>query len=529
MERTLRSGFLASAAQFPERDAVVIGQARLSYRALEQRARRIAATLDRYAPRGEGRLTAVFGHRHPTTFAGIVGALMRGHGYVPLNPMYPSARTRAMLERSGCHALVVDPTALGQLEAVLDGVPARRVVLLPDVDEVSNLRTRWSDHIVLGAADLASSDEFSLGYASENDIAYLLFTSGSTGEPKGVMVAHRNVVPVIDFATARYGIRETDRLSNTFDLTFDLSVFDLFCAWERGACVFVPTPEQKMFPAKYIRQHSLTIWFSVPSTGVLMSRLRMLSPGAYETLRWVLFCGEALPADIVERFLEAAPKARVENLYGPTELTIACTVYRWDPLHSRNECERGLVPIGEPFPGMQARVVDESLRPVPPGEPGELLMAGPQMTPGYWLDPRRTGQVFVVPPGESLVYYRTGDLVRWPKDGPMRYLGRIDNQVKVQGYRVELGEVEAVIREVAGVELAVAVGWPRNASGVDGIVGFVGTASIDAETILEQVRSRLPAYMQPSEIRIVSTFPLNPNGKIDRQALVRELEREKAA
>lgn len=529
MVRTLRSGFLASAARFADRPALALGGVRLTYGELDERARRIAATLDRHAPEGEGRLTAVFGHRHPTAFAGILGALMRGHGYVPLNPAFPTDRSSAMLSRSRCRALIVDPTASDQLEALLDGIEPSMVVLLPDAEDVGMVRARWPHHTVLGAADLAPAAECVLGDAGGDDVAYLLFTSGSTGRPKGVMVAHRNVIPFLDFMCERYGVTEEDRFSNTFDLTFDLSVFDMFCAWERGACLCVPTAQQKAFPGKYVKQHGITIWFSVPSTGVLMSRLKMLKPGAYESLRWALFCGEALPAEVALRFAAAAPGAFVENLYGPTELTIACTLYRWDPERSPAECQLGVVPIGEPYPGMVVRVVDEELREVPRGEAGELLMTGPQMTPGYWEDPERTAQAFVRPPGEDRVFYRTGDRVRWPEGGPLVYLGRVDNQIKIQGYRVELGEIEAVLRAVSGAEVAIAIGWPRTASGADGVVGFVGHPEGDAAAILEAAKARLPAYMQPSAIRLVAGFPLNANGKVDRSALAKRLEEESRA
>lgn len=529
MQRTLRSGFIASAERFPDRDALRIGDTRLSYRELDQRARRVAATLDRHAPDDEGKLTAVLGHRHPTAFAGILGALMRGHGYVPLNPAFPPERSRAMLERSGCRALVVDPSGRAVLEELLEGEGRSMLVLLPDEGDVSALRARWPRHTILGAEGLASADACVLGEARGDDIAYLLFTSGSTGQPKGVMVAHRNVIPFIARMTERYGIREDDRFSSTFDLTFDLSVFDLFCAWERGACVVVPTLQQKMFPGRYIRQSRLTVWFSVPSTGVMMSRLKMLKPGSYETLRWALFCGEALSTEVAARFAAAAPSATLENLYGPTELTIACTLYRWDPKSSPAESVQGVVPIGEPYPGMTALVVDDDLRPVPRGADGELLMTGAQMALGYWNDEERTAQSFVRPPGEDRVFYRTGDRVRWPENGPMIYLGRADNQIKIQGYRVELGEVEAAMREASGAEVAIAIGWPRTASGADGIVGFVGAPEGDASAVLERTRARLPSYMQPSAIRLVSTFPLNANGKVDRKALLADLEREEAA
>lgn len=528
--RSLRSGFLQSCERYPEHVALEVAGEQLSYRALRDRAAAIAATLERHDDRPDiaaapPALTAVFGHRSSATFAGILGALLRGDGYVPLNPTFPADRTRSMLERSGCRAIVVDGQAEKQLLEVLEGAPESLVLILPEREDVSDLAEMLPSHRLVSGRELEAAEAWRPGPVDRNAIAYLLFTSGSTGIPKGVMVAHRNVTAFLDVMAERYAITPEDRFSQTFELTFDLSVFDMFLAWERGARLCVPNQAQKMLPAKYIQESGLTVWFSVPSTGVLMSRLRMLKPDAYPTLRWSLFCGEALPAEIVEAWATAAPHSVVENLYGPTELTIACTLYRWDPERSREECELGLVPIGDPYPGMEVLVVDDSLREVAPGETGELLMTGPQLTPGYWNDPEKTNAAFLVPPGRNRLYYRTGDRVRRSKgDRPMVYLGRMDNQIKIQGYRVELGEVEAVIREEAAVEVAIAQGWPLTAAGADGIVVFLADAKVDTESVLQRARARLPHYMAPREIRLVERFPLNTNGKVDRKALLARIE-----
>lgn len=519
--RTLRTGFLRSAERFPQRPALQFGAEELSYAALSERAASLAATLQQHEPQPGAPLTAVFGHRSVTAFAGVLAALLRGHGYVPLNPSFPEPRTRAMLQRSEVSSVIVDPTAVAQLEAVLQGVDRPLLLLLPDSPDVAAIAARLPQHRVLGAQDVVPASQLRLTPVNPDAIAYLLFTSGSTGAPKGVMVAHRNVTHFVDAMVERYAIGEQDRFSQTFDLTFDLSAFDMFVAWERGACLCVPTAGQKMLPGKYISDSRITVWFSVPSTGVLMSRLRLLKPGRYPGLRWSLFCGEALPTEIVHKWAQAAPNATIENLYGPTELTIACTLYRWDPTRSAEESELGVVPIGDPYPGMSVLVCDEQLREVPPGESGELLMTGPQLTLGYFRDPERTAAAFVTPPGHDRVFYRTGDRVRRPLPGrPLVYLGRMDHQIKIQGYRVELGEIEAVLREEAGVDLAIAVGWPITPSGADGVVGFIAAGgATDAATTRERAMRRLPPYMHPSEVRVVESFPLNANGKVDRKAL----------
>jgi amino acid adenylation domain-containing protein len=518
--RTLRTGFLESWQRWPERTALEVEGRALSYSELGGRAATLAAALDAVDGGSGPPLTAVFAQRSVTAFAGVLAALFRGHGYVPLNPSFPVERTRQMLLRSECRALIVDVGAARDLDALLAGVSRALTIALPGGVDAETLRQRWPDQRFVTAEELAAAADWQPRPVEPNAIAYLLFTSGSTGVPKGVMVANRNATHFIDAMVERYAITEHDRFSQLFDFTFDLSAFDLFVAWQCGACVCCPSAQEKSLPANFVRDARLTIWFSVPSTAHVLDRLRKLQPGAFPGLRVSLFCGEALPVELARRWSRAAAASIVENLYGPTELTISCTLYRYDPERTDSESEGGLVPIGEPYPGMRAIVVDESLREVEAGEPGELLMTGPQLSLGYWNDAERTRAAFVVPPGQSEVFYRTGDRVRRPLAGrPLVYLGRVDNQIKIQGYRVELGEVEAVLREVAGVEVAIAVGWPPTSSGADGIVGFIGAETADSETIRQRAISRLPPYMHPSEIHLVSEWPLNANGKIDRNAL----------
>jgi amino acid adenylation domain-containing protein len=485
----------------------------------------LASTLDRFGEPGEPALTALLAQRSVTAFVGVLAALFRGHGYVPLNPGFPVARTRDMLARAGCRSLIVDSAAAEGLASLLEGVEDRLLIALPECSDASELAARWPQHRFIDARNLLAPETWQQTPVDPDSIAYLLFTSGSTGSPKGVMVAHRNVIHFVDTMVERYEVRESDRFSQMFDLTFDLSAFDMFVAWERGACVCCPSQGEKLVPASYVGDAQLTIWFSVPSTGVLLGRLRKLKPGAYPGLRLSLFCGEALPAELVDQWSRAAPNSVVENLYGPTELTIACTLYRWDEMQSPAEALQGLVPIGWPFRGMQALVADENLEEVAPGEAGELLMTGPQLSLGYWKDPQRTAGAFVRPPGRKELFYRTGDRVRRPAgEGPMIFLGRLDHQVKIQGYRVELGEIEAVLRDAAGVSVAVALAWPLTPSGAGGVVAFVPGRDTDLEQLRERLRERLPSYMLPREIHRVSEFPLSANGKVDRRALLQMLQ-----
>jgi amino acid adenylation domain-containing protein len=521
----LSSGFLRSSELVPDRTALEVGGEVLSYAALRAKAAALGATVQRRTPPGGSPMTAVFAHRSSTAFAGLLGALFAGHGYVPLNPTFPPGRSRWMLQHADCRSLVVDSKSEPQLDFVLDGIHSPLLIILPDRKEVGALAKRWPNHTVIGAQDLEPPDACAYLPQSPDDIAYLLFTSGSTGLPKGVMVAHRNVTHFVNGMTERYGITEDDRFSQMFDHTFDLSVFDMFVAWQKGACVCCPPERVLLNPDKFIRDSRLTVWFSVPSVGVLMKRLGVLREGRYQSLRWSLFCGEPLPEDLADAWLKAAPRSVLENLYGPTELTVACSMYRWDPGRSPAESRLGIVPIGQPVPGMEALVVDEELHEVQPGTAGELLMAGPQRTPGYWRNAEATARAHVRPPGSASVFYRTGDRVFRPVDhGPLTYVGRVDHQIKVSGYRVELGEVEATLRGEPGVEAAVAVGWPTTVTGAAGIVAFLTGTDIDATAIRSSLKAKLQAYAVPHTIRVLSELPHHQNGKVDRQALMSRLD-----
>ena len=529
-ESQLWNGFVRSSERFPQRPAIQVGR-EITYSELAERARRIAATIQAEITTSEVPLTAVFAYRSQTAYAAVLGALMAGHGYVPLNPAFPVERTRLMLTRSMCRSLVVDRESEVQLEVLLQGVEESLLILCPDRADVSELAKRFLPHRILGAADLSAPEQWRPKDVSPDAIAYLLFTSGSTGQPKAVMVSHANVLHYVDYVTRRYSITCKDRVSQNFDLTFDLSAHDLFVAWQRGACVCCPNKKQRFKPDDFIKGAGLTIWFSVPSTALFMHRLGVLKPDLYPHLRLSLFCGEALPAEITRRWALAAPNSVIENIYGPTELTIACTAYRWNDKLSPEQCEHGIVPIGEPFDDMEVLIADENLEEVQDGMAGELLMRGPQMSAGYWQDEERTKPAFVAVPGKNgKVFYRTGDRVR--RRGPgklMVYLGRVDSQMQVLGYRVEMGEVECAVRQVSGLDGVVAIGWPLTQRGADGIEVFVEAETLDVTRLVAELRSKLPPYMVPRNIRLLRALPLNSNGKFDRQALLNILQKESEA
>ena len=521
---SLETGFLRSAQLFPHRPALEVGGRIYTYEELLQEAASLAATLQQHAP-AEPRFTAIYAYRSPVAYAGILAVLLRGHSYVPLNPRFPTVRTKLFLERTGCRAMIVDEEGEKSLDNVLEGIQLKLVILMPSRSNAKAFAKKWPQHTFLGRNDAVGSSAWKKQAVGLDDIAYVLFTSGSTGEPKGVTISHRNVAHYTRTMAQRYDINEQDRISQFAELTFDASVFDIFSAWKRGACIVCPDLKTLLNPAAFLAGAGITIFHSVPSNGLLVKRLGGLKPNRFPKMRLSLFGGETLPADLARAWQSAAPNSVVENLYGPTELTVTSAAYRWHAEKSPAECHNGTVPIGDLLPGVQGLVVDENLQPVPPGEKGELLLAGPQRMPGYINDPEGTARAMVEPLGRNGIYYRTGDMVcQMPGKTFYVLLGRKDHQVKIFGMRIELGEIEAALRDEAGVMEVAALAWPIPQAGVGGIVAFVGSLAIDPERVRVGLKDRLPQQMVPKQIRVMEQLPLNSNGKVDRLALRAILE-----
>ena len=523
--RDLILGFVESMERFPSRPALEVGGACLTYAALGRIAGDIAATIKEH-DRESDALVPLLAHRSLVAYAGVLGILGAGKGYVPLNPKLPAERLLRILAQSNSHILIVAGEYIGALEALLPHLSGSCTILLPNVADPGDLPDRFVQHRFILPGNMARGSSLTIPARRDDPIAYLLFTSGSTGDPKGVAVRHGNVIAYLRYICDQYQVDETDRFSQMFDLTFDLSVHDLFACWERGACLCSVPEHSVMAPAKFIQNQRITMWFSVPSVVGVMSKLGMLKPGCFPSLRASLFCGEPLPAIYAEAWQHAAPHSVVENLYGPTETTIAITHYRWKAETSPVACRNRIVPIGQVFDGQATCVVDADLNPVGQDANGELCLSGDQVTQGYWHNWEKTNQQFIrLPDHGETIWYRTGDLVTQDEQGCLYYLGRIDNQVKIRGYRVELQEIDCVISHASGTQEVASIAWPVRDGIAEGIVSFVcGGPELDTRGIVGRCREVLPDYMVPRKIYVVDALPLTIHGKTDRLKLRRMLE-----
>jgi amino acid adenylation domain-containing protein len=502
MWRTLHGWFDATVRRHPDAIALEVQGRRLTYRALARAAGAVAARLLDRDGRPPARVGLLAG-RSLTAYAGYLAAVRLGAAVVPLNPAFPPSRNEFIASATGVDRVLVDDVG---------------AAVVPDLGAT----------VVHLSQPPTSEDLVAPRAGSPDDVAYVIFTSGSTGTPKGVPIRHRNVDALLRVLIPRCHAGPGTRFSHTYDLTFDSSVFDLFVAWGSGGTLVAPERNELLRPSDYVNGRSITHWFSVPSAIPLGRQLGDLAPGSMPGLRWSTFAGDQLPADHAAVWQAAAPNSVLDNTYGPTETTVVCSGLRLAPDPAAwPSTPNHVLPIGRLFPEHDALVIDDRGR---ISDQGELCVRGPQRFDGY-LDPADNRGRFVRPQCGTVdlldtptadSFYRTGDLVAVHSTG-FAHLGRVDNQVKIRGYRVELGEIEAAIRQHPAVVEAVVV--PVRDRDTTRLVAVYSGTEVPCAELLTPLRERVPIYMVPSSYQHRDTLPLNANGKIDRQVLIRECSR----
>ena len=519
MSTNLALPFHNHARNHPERLALSVNQQDFTYGELADFVERIAGWL-RSRRASEMKLVGILASRTWEAYAGLLGACWAGAAYVPLNPDWPEPRLLSILQTTELDALIVDDRGLKLLSPqVLQQAPKH--ILAPARPESFSLGTPSASTPIAGFDALPPSDRHHLPQTiGPDDLAYIMFTSGTTGSPKGVMVSTGNVSAFLSAMNEQYLFSPQDRVSHRHEISFDFSVLDLFITWFSGASLHVIPASQLMGPSRFIRERQLTVWFSVPSVVAFMRDMKMLTPGAFPSLRYSAFCGEPLPATSVKAWQEACTNSMIDNIYGPTEAAVACLSQRCSEPFVVTP-ERGTIAIGKPFAGMDAAIVDASLDFLPSGEKGELALSGSQVAKGYFKDPQKTAARF--PSIDGKAWYLTGDFAYQDSDGRFHHLGRTDNQVKVLGHRIELEDIEAHLREVCAVDSVAAVAWPITNALAEGIVAFVAGSTLPAAEIRDQMQRRVPKYMVPTEVRFLQRLPVSASGKTDRKSLTEML------
>ena len=427
------------------------------------------------------------------TYAAIFALWFEGKAYVPLLPTAPEDRNRTVVKEAGLtHVLS---------SRIFDQVlPATVVntISLPEGEGTNN------------PVDYDSSR-----------IAYILFTSGTTGLPKGVQITLGNLSAFIDaMIELGHEIHDSDRVLQMFELTFDFSVVSYVLPSYGGACIYtIPEGEVKFnYALDLLEEHHLTVLFLVPS---VITYLQMYFDDINETeTRLCSFCGEALTLDITNRWQKCIPNARIINFYGPTEDTVFCSYYDVNATNQKNLND--VISVGKAMKNGDMFILSDNNEEAKPEERGELCLAGPQLSPGYWNNPEKNAESFFTHKGKR--FYKTGDLCYMDEDGDIMYVGRIDFQAKIQGFRVELSEIEHYATEFLGLGYhSLCVAFTNKIGNTEIGLAIEGKA-FDTTPILDYIKSKLPPYEVPTKVLFLERFPLNNNGKLDRKNITKQFE-----
>jgi amino acid adenylation domain-containing protein len=522
MSMLLQDALRRQAQARPEATAIVDGAAHITYGALERATNRLARCLNAAGCRNGDRV-GILAPKSIAAVSGILATLKAGGIFVPLDPACPPPRLLAMIRSCGCRLIL----AAGPVQAVLAKLLAERVADEP-------IRVGWIDPGDPPAEALVSFTALDWNDAPDSavpcqrrseDVAHILFTSGSTGAPKGVMITHANVLAFLDWALPHFGHVPSDRISSHPPLHFDLSTFDIFGTLSAGAGLYLIPPSLSLMPqsiAEAIRSMELTQWFSVPSLLNYMARFDVVRFNDFPNLKRLLWCGEPFPTPALIYWMQRLPHVTFTNLYGPTEATIASSFYRV-PACPASATDQ--IPIGRPCAGEELLVLHENLSAVGTGVVGDLYIRGAGLSPGYWNDPQKTMAAFLPDPFSSdptSRIYRTGDLASVDEAGLVYLHGRADSQIKSRGYRIELGEIESVLQTIEGVRECVVTAVPTD--GFEGHViccAFVAVHGheLSPQWLRSRLREALPGSMIPTRWIRMDRLAVNGNGKIDRAGI----------
>lgn len=516
----------------PDNEAIRQGKQSFTYREIDQEAQAYCSHFIEQnchklagAAKSEAKPVGILSRVRKEAITLMIGALRAGVVYVPLNTLAPAKWLGSVIERAGIEVLFYDSEFEATALALRDfGI--KKLVCLDD-----KMPNKADGKILSSREILAQSFSHSTCQNTlADDIAYILYTSGSTGSPKGIMITHRNAFTFIDWMQREFKLTEKDRVFNRAPLQFDLSVFDIFSTFAAGATLLIAPLDSSKEPTavlNFMREEKASIIYTVPSTYI-----GWLSKGDLERglpdLRLLLYAGEPFPLPYLRKLAQALPHTQISNIYGPTETNIVTYYHLYGPQDIKPDWDS--VPIGKVVHDTEAFIVDEDLKPVAPGQIGEILIRGGTVFAGYFNDPERTRERLIQSPFHNYptLCCRTGDLGRFLEDGNIVYHGRADSMVKTRGYRVEIGEVEAAISSIDGVDEIAVIAIPHEKYS-NTLHAFIVSSqnTLSKEMLEEELKEKLPSYMLPAEYILRRELPKTSTGKIDRVGLSQELSARK--
>jgi amino acid adenylation domain-containing protein len=520
------------AGRIPDQPAISWEDQQVSFGYLETESNRLAGALKTSGCRKHDRVGLLL-DKKPDTVIAMLGINKAGAMYVPLDIHSPAERLMRIVTSSDPAFVLVEPDSLNIWREMRKR--SSKIAEIPWIWWATNeLPIDQQEGCYFTRLDCNHEPDKAHGYSDPTVPAHLLFTSGSTGQPKGVIITHNNVERFINWAVDYFGIHQGDRVSGHAPLHFDLSTFDIYGAMAAGAHLFMVPSYMNVMPTQiggFISKHQLNQWFSVPSLLSYMARFDVVPENGYPSLDRLLWCGEVFPVPALQYWMRKLPGVSFTNLYGPTEATIASSYYTVPAIPESTQ----RIPIGKACRGEQLLVLDDNLHPVLNGEKGDLYIAGAGLSPGYWRDEGKTEEAFFWihnELGESERIYKTGDVASLGADGLFYFHGRSDYQIKSRGYRIELGEIEAALSRIKRLREYAVV--PVQKGGFEGTAigcAYVSTpnAFISPTWLKKKLSESLPNYMIPQYWSEYDKLPRNGNGKIDRKGLSVRFEEENKA
>ena len=502
MNNTVLAYLSRTEQRFGNKTAIIDRERTLTFTELDRAAKRLAGVIGKRTGTIRQPI-AVLIPKGMESIVAFLGILFSGNFYVPLDENMPQSRLESILHNLQPYCVISSAAYMAALLAA--HVPAAQIVPVNAAfDELLDINeTDWLERI---------------RQVIDTDPVYTISTSGSTGVPKGVVVAHRGVLDYIDWAIERFQIDEQTIIGNQSPFYFDNSTLDIYLCLATGATLVIIPKSHFSFPLRlmeYVREMNINFIFWVPSVLINVANLKILEKTAPAPLQRIFFAGEVMPNKQLNVWRTCYPQAAFVNLYGPTEITVDCTYY----VVERPFQDHEPLPIGIPCRNTEVLVLNDKDVPVGKGESGELCVRGSSLALGYWKDPEKTGRVFAQNPLQNNYperIYRTGDIVYYNDQGEIMFLGRKDNQIKHLGHRIELGEIETVAQSLAQVDHACAV-YDRVREEIT--LFYQSGDFLEAAELRRQLAQLLPRYMIPAKVKIMRELPFNANGKVDRTML----------
>jgi amino acid adenylation domain-containing protein len=516
MRYTLYYAVDEMALRYPDKEAIRYSGKSLSYSQLASLSSSFANVLLEQGVKRGDRL-GIYMNKSLESAVAIYGIMKAGAAYVPLDPFAPVSRIAYVINDCGIGHLATKPEKIDQVRMILEeGATLRYLIGVESQPGLHVNSASWDDVYEHRTTSLPIN-------VTEQDLAYILYTSGSTGSPKGIMHTHRSGLSFAEWGAETYGLTKEDRLSNHAPLHFDLSTFDFFSSAIAGSTTVMIPEALAKFPtnmAKFIQEEKITVWYSVPFALIQLLQHGKVDTRDFSELRWILFAGEVFPTKHLCQLMTLLPHVRFSNLYGPTETNV-CTYYHVTQFPDHTD---ETIPIGVACANIEDIVVDVDDKVVEPGEIGELLIRGGVVMKGYWGQPDRNQKCFYRRPAFGQfedIFYRTGDLVKEDTNGKYLYMGRKDRQIKTRGYRVELDEVEVVLLSHQGVEEAAVYTIPdgQGSNLIEAAVISKPGTNLTESQLLDHIGKKLPPYALPVRVNFYLEFPRTSTGKINRLEL----------